>query len=85
MAGRDVEKILWFRNDISPFLVHLTRTIKGGNSAKTNLESIIRSKQLNYGNKGISDARWGYDASTLYWNPDIEKKFFSAVSLVVLS
>jgi len=50
MSFRDVEKILLFRNDISPFLSHLTKDI-GVNTAKQNLESILLTKELNYGIK----------------------------------
>lgn len=64
---RSIDDILLFREDISPFLVHLTRDRLDGNSnneyAKTILEKIISKKQLKIGNPRVSDARFG-----LSWN-----------------
>jgi hypothetical protein len=74
---RDVEKVLQFRNDISPFLVHLTRDI-GANSAKSNLKSILKSKTLKYGDTPISDARFRYPLEKLTTKK--KRLFFSAVS-----
>lgn len=75
---RDIKSILFFRNDISPFLVHLTRTIDAEHDAKTNLHSILTAKELRYGNNHFSDARFGYDVSEL--TSEIERRYFSAVS-----
>jgi hypothetical protein len=77
MDERDIEKILWFREDISPFLVHLTKETGVDNNAKTNLESILNTKELRYNNNNVSDARFGHDYESL--TPNIEKDYFSAV------
>lgn len=44
---RKIDDILLFRNDISPFLVHLTKDTE--KSAKENLESILNDRKLKYG------------------------------------
>lgn len=76
MSFRDIEKVLLFRNDISPFLSHLTKNF-GKNSAKTNLESIIVTKELSYGINKVSDARFGFPMNEI--TTDIARRFFSAV------
>jgi len=73
---REIDKILMFRNDISPFLVHLTRDT--GNIAKSNLESILTLQSLQYGPEPFSDARYGFDPYDL--TPGVNLNFFSAVS-----
>lgn len=45
---REIEDILLFRNDISPFLVHLTKNTSK-RSAKENLENILKERKLEYG------------------------------------
>jgi hypothetical protein len=65
---RSIDDILLFREDISPFLVHLTRDMLDDNnkvkeSAKTTLKKIISKKRLEIGNPRVSDARFG-----LSWN-----------------
>jgi hypothetical protein len=52
MRKRNIKDILYFRSDISPFLVHLTRRL-GRLSAKDNLEKILTSKALNAGKKRL--------------------------------
>lgn len=74
---RDVEKVLQLRNDVSPFLVHLTRDTDG-NSAKNNLKSILTSKTLKCGDNPISDARFRYPIDKLTTKK--KRLFFSAVS-----
>jgi len=75
---REIEKVLWFRNDISPFLVHLTRKTSTTNTAKKNLESILTTKELRYADNRISDAKFGISLDEI--TPEISKKYFSAVS-----
>ncbi len=58
-------------------MVHLTKN--GEEDAKANFISILTSMQLRAGDKGISDAKFGYDAKTLFNNHSLEKKFFSAI------
>jgi len=73
---RDITKVLLFRNDISPFLVHLTK-ITEDRTAKDNLVNILEKKALRYGTEPISDARFGYPYAKL--NPRT-KFYFSAIS-----
>jgi len=54
--GRDIQDILCFRQDISPFLVHLTRK-KDSISAGSILKKIIQESKLIAGDLPISDAR----------------------------
>ena len=73
---RDIENILRFSTDVSPFLVHLTRKYKGSTSSK-NLSSILQSMKLKYG-RPISEARFGYPYQDL--TSEIRLRYFSAVS-----
>jgi len=75
MSNRDVDKVLLFRGDISPFLVHLTRDTD--NDARTNLENILNTQQLEYKNNSFSDARFGYPQERI---ETVGHRFFSAVS-----
>jgi hypothetical protein len=82
---RDVDKVLYFRSDISPFLVHLTRNVANGEvndkhdwTSKKNLTNILTNFVLKYGNNGISDARFGYNQDDI--SSQIKQQFFSAVS-----
>ena len=75
---RKIQDILYFREDISPFLIHLTRGAFGS-TAKQNLEKIIREKKLACGNGSVSDARFGVNTSGM---SEAEKReFFAAVCL----
>ncbi len=56
---RDINEILVFRNDLSPFLVHLTREYDG-RSPGQNLNRILSSRKLKYGNEPMSVARYRY-------------------------
>ena len=56
---RDVSKVLLFRNDLSPFLVHLTRNINNRHTDRNNLRSILGERTLKCGTSTISDARFG--------------------------
>jgi hypothetical protein len=74
--ARNIDNVLLFREDLSPFLTHLTRDY-GSNSAKENLVSILEDSMLRYG-KPISDARWGMALSKQ--TPEIKKRLFTAIS-----
>lgn len=74
MSGREIDDVLLFRDDISPFLVHLTKNTE--NSAKTNLENILNSKELVYENNKISDARFGHPFKSIN---EFGLEYFSAV------
>lgn len=54
--AREIDDILIFREDISPFLVHLTK-LKDGRTAKYILSRIIRERKLIAGDDPVSDAR----------------------------
>ncbi|MFH1891259.1 MAG: hypothetical protein ABIK83_01085 [Candidatus Zixiibacteriota bacterium] len=74
---RDIDSILRFRSDLSPFLVHLTKDESGGRSAKENLTKILTEKQLLCSDQLISDARFGMLTSSL---TEAEKQdLFSAI------
>jgi hypothetical protein len=75
---RAIDDILLFREDISPFLVHLTRGSED-KSAKQNLESIIRTRQLSAGTAEISDARFGIKTAGMKVTE--KQRYFSAVCL----
>lgn len=55
---RLIEDILNFRGDVSPFLVHLTRS-RGNQSARDVLRTIIESKRVLPGPNPVSDIRFG--------------------------
>lgn len=71
--ARDIKKILYFREDISPFLVHLTKTTEEGIPAKNVFEKIIEQKKLIAGENPISDARF-------FLNSVKNKQFCRAIS-----
>lgn len=75
---REIDDILLFREDISPFLVHLTRDCEG-NSAKKNLESIIERRRLIAGTAAVSDGRFGI--KTVQMDLYQKQRYFSAVCL----
>jgi hypothetical protein len=56
---RIIHDILYFRGDISPFLVHLTRDNHGGPAASGALKRIIEQGCLTPGPGEVSDARFG--------------------------
>lgn len=70
---RDRNEILYFRKDISPFLIHLTRPNKG-RTAECNLKKIIRERKLIAGDDPISDARFGIA------NEETRKQYCRAIS-----
>jgi len=73
---RNIDDVLHFRQDIAPFLAHLTRGTPQ-NSAATVLEQIIRSRVLRSGGALVSDAKYGGNTNGM---SDAEKQgYFSAV------
>jgi hypothetical protein len=74
---RDIQDILHFREDISPFLVHLTRDKTGGLTASVLLKHIIASKELIPGASLVSDARFGLRTASL--SDEQKKRSFSAI------
>jgi len=61
---RGIRNILYFRGDISPFLIHLTKPAEeeeGTYPADFVLEHIIRRRRLAAGENPISDARFGIE------------------------
>jgi hypothetical protein len=73
---RDIDDILYFREDISPFLVHLTRNANG-KTASSVLTTIVRQKRLRAGDTEVSVAPYG--GLTTGMSPDEKKKFFNAI------
>jgi len=74
---REIEEILNFREDISPFLVHLTRNYLVGTTlvkAADALKKIIEQKKLKAGENAISDAKF------LIGDEEKEKRFCRAIS-----
>lgn len=55
---RSIEDILKFRDDISPFLAHLTKRTKEKSAADV-LKTILSDKSLRAGDSLVSDARFG--------------------------
>jgi hypothetical protein len=74
---RKINDILLFREDISPFLVHLTRTVSEKLSAKEVLVKIIEERQLQPGDNLVSDARFGM--KTYGVKKEDLKKWFGAL------
>lgn len=74
---REIEDILHFRGDISPFLAHLTRDIDGGFTARQALEQIIQTRSLICGSNEISDARFGMHTSDM--GDEAKREMFSAI------
>jgi len=75
---RSIEDILSFREDISPFLVHLTRTSQAkGASARQNLHEIIKLQQLEQRGALVSDVRFAI--YTLNMKEEEKRRFFSAI------
>jgi len=76
MSKRDVNDILYFRGDISPFLVHLTRTLDSM-SAKKRLRRIIETRKLVAGSTLVSHATYGYHIGKL--DAEAKHRLFAAV------
>jgi hypothetical protein len=75
---RDINDILFFRQDISPFLVHLCRKLED-RSAGDSLRSIIQQRRLHSRTGPISDARFGTYTNTM--DEEEKLRFFGAVCL----
>jgi len=75
MSKREIDDILHFREDISPFLVHLTRE-QGERTAPQTLWSIINDRCLKCSLNPISDVRFGIHISEV--NDYLMEGFFSA-------
>ncbi len=71
--GRNIQHILYFREDLSSFLVHLTRR-KGTLSASELLKKILRERCLVAGDEPISDARLFLD------DERVKSRFCRAIS-----
>jgi len=76
MSKRDVNDILHFRSDISPFLVHLTRSLEPMD-AKKRLRRIIDSRTLIAGDSLVSHATYGYRIGDL--DAESKRRLFSAI------
>lgn len=74
---RDIDDILHFREDISPFLAHLTRDNQQGLTARQALERIIQMRALVCGPTLVSDARFGMHTSDM--NDQAKRELFSAI------
>lgn len=73
---RNIEDILYFRSDISPFLIHLTRKYNG-KTEKQNLENILENKSLVASENLVSIASFGIDYKSLMSSD--KDRFFRAV------
>lgn len=73
---RDIEDILLFRDDISPFLVHLTKK-SGESTARQVLETILGQEKLLAGSTQVSDIKYGGFTNQL--DDQQNKDFFCAV------
>jgi hypothetical protein len=73
---RQIDDVLLFRTDISPFLAHLTKTA-GDSSAETVLRVILDSGQLLAGSGEISDVKYG--GNNLQMSVEQRKAFFGAI------
>jgi hypothetical protein len=76
MSKRDVSDILNFRGDLSPFLVHLTRTFESLD-AKKRLRRIIATRTLVAGSALVSHATFGYRIGNL--SAQAKHRLFSAI------
>ena len=78
MSERNIEDILHFRRDLSPFLVHLTRDYKN-RTAKENLVSILSQKQLTQNEEHVSDVRLSKRSKEASEKNDL-KPYLNAIS-----
>jgi hypothetical protein len=72
---RNINDILLFRGDISPFLVHLTKRTDGSTATQV-LESIIHDRRVKPGTAPVSDIRFGGFTNSMLAADVID--FFSA-------
>lgn len=78
MKMRSIDDILQFREDFSPFLVHLTKKTDHMTAADV-LKNILKNRQLEAEKTEISDAKYGGKTNSM--SPDDKKKFFGAICL----
>jgi len=74
--AREIADVLLFREDFSPFLVHLTRG-REGTTASNALSEIIGSRELRSGPSEVSDVKYGGFNS--HFTPEQRREFFSAI------
>lgn len=74
---RNIDDILHFRSDISPFLAHLTRRHGEFALAENSMRSILNSCSLKQGSTQVSDARFG--GYTLRMSDEDKLRYFSAI------
>lgn len=74
---RQIEDVLLFRHDISPFLVHLCRNHEGLN-AKDSLEEILKKKKL-YSKNGTEVSHAKFGVNTIDMNDEEKLRYFGAV------
>src|SRR5437870_3526905 len=74
---RGIHDILYFRSDISPFLIHLTRATEIG-TAEENLTSILEHRFLISLSEAISDARFAVALKDITYLDKLN--LFSAIS-----
>jgi hypothetical protein len=72
---RNIDDILLFRGDISPFLAHLTKRTELRTAAQV-LEQIIRERKINPGPSLVSDVRYG--GFTNQMSEEDRRAFFGA-------
>ncbi len=82
-SERSIKDVLHFRTDISPFFVHLTRDYNR-RTARRNLQSILKCKQLKYGHSDFPISAAYYRCSekimdTVRKEEDGIARYFSAV------
>lgn len=76
---RLIDDILHFRQDISPFLVHLTKN-SGDHDAKGNLKSILKDEQLRPGSQPFCDVKYAIDLKKQKTLSERDKlHFFTAI------
>ena len=75
---RLIDDILSVRGDISPFLIHVTKSVPDTATAGDVLKNIISSGQLLSGNRGVSAAMYAIPFSDID-NDEQKKRFFNAV------
>lgn len=74
---RNIEDILHFRSDLSPFLTHLTRAHDEFATGEASMRSILANRSLHQGSTHVSDARFG--GHTLSMSEANKLQYFSAI------
>ena len=78
--ANQIDDVLLFRTDISPFLTHLTKAA-GNSSAEDVLRAILTSRQLKAGPGEISDIKYGGGAAFFKLSDQEKKDFFGAICM----